>query len=247
MTRHEDVIELLEGYALDALEPDEALTVENHLGDCAACRQRLAEHREVLATLPAAMGSVSPLRLHPAVKRNVMRTLDRPVSRRRRPPPSPWAVAAVAACAVAAVSLIWNVQLSAQLAHQRTVQAELVGKITHDQATVFDVVDSQATTKRILRSVADSGPTAPYGKVFSRSDSADVVAMVNRLPQPPADQRYELYLTRTDGTTSAGGTLPVDADGFSYLVFRSDRAGPTFSHIEVRLGSQVILAWDGSR
>jgi hypothetical protein len=246
MTRHEDVIELLEGYALEALEPDEARIVEDHVAGCAECGRRLAEHREVLAGLPAAMGAVSPLRLHPAVKRNVLRALDRPSARQRRLP-SRWAAAAVAACALLAVSLFWNWQLSAQLEHQRTVQNELVGKITHDQATVFDVVDSPATTKRVLRSVADTSPSAPYGKVFSRSDSADIVAMVNRLPQPPAGQQYQLYLTRTDGSINSAGSLPVDGDGFSFLVYRCDRAGPTFSRVEVRLGSQVILAWEGAR
>jgi hypothetical protein len=156
-------------------------------------------------------------------------------------------VAAVALAAVAAVSLYWNWQLSTELAHQRTVQAQFMGKVTHDQATVFEVVDSQATTKRVLRAVAGSGPAAPYGKVFSRSDSADVVAMVNRLPSPPPGQRYELYLYRTDGTVTAAGSLPVDSEGFSYLVYHSRRVGPTFDHIEVRLGAQVILAWDGTR
>ncbi len=77
MTRHDDVIELLEGYVLDALEPDETQMVEDHLETCAACRARLAEHREVLAGLPAVVGSVSPLRLHPAVKRNVLRAMCR--------------------------------------------------------------------------------------------------------------------------------------------------------------------------
>ncbi len=246
-TRHEDLVDLLEGYALEALEPGEARTVEEHLATCTSCRERLAEHRQVLVGLPAAIGSASPLRLHPAVKRNVLRALDPLTPRQRWHRPSGSAVAALAAAAVAAVSLFWNWQLSIQLAHQRTVQAEFVGRITHNQATVFDVVDSPATTKRVLRSVADSGPSAPYGKVFSRSDSADVVAMVNRLPQPPAGQQYQLYLYRTDGAISAAGSLPVDSEGFSYLVFRCDRAGPTFDHIEVRLGSQVILAWDGSR
>lgn len=249
MTGHEDVNELLEGYALDALEPEEARMVADHLEGCAACRRRLAEYQELLAGLPAAMGSVSPLRLHPAIKRNVIRALDRAHPRRspHRPRPSAWALAAVAAGVVAAVSLFWNWQLSLQLDHQRTVQAELVGKITHDQATVFDVVDSSATTKRVLRSIADNGPSAPYGKVFSRSDSADIVAMVNRLPQPPSGQRYELYLIRTDGSNNDAGSLPIDADGFSYLVYRCDRVGPTFNHIEVRLGSRAILTWDGSR
>src|SRR5262245_12111752 len=208
MTSHDELIDLLEGYALEALEPDEARIVEEHLGSCATCRDRIAEHREVLAGLPAAIGAASPLRLHPAVKRKVLRALDRPPPSRRWRRPSGWAVAAVASAAVAAGSLFWNWQLSIQLAHQQTVQAEFVGKLTHDQATVFDVVDSQATTKRVLRSVADSGPSAPYGKVFTRSDSADVVAMVNRLSQPPAGQRYQLYLYRTDGTINAAGSLP---------------------------------------
>ena len=237
---------MLEGYALQALEADEARAVAGHLEACARCRQALAGYEEALGELPGAVGAASPMRLHPAVKRRVLRSLDRPEPRRSGGAPW-WRAGAVAAAVLLAASLAWNWRLSADLAHQQSVQAELMGRITHDQATVFDVVDSPATTKRVLRSPADSSPGAPYGKVFSRSDSADVVAMVNRLPQPPAGERYQLYLTRTDGTIDVAGWLPVDADGFSYLVFRSDRAGPAFRHIEVRLGAQAILAWDGAR
>jgi len=246
VTKHEQVTELLEGYALRALEPDETRAVEDHLHGCGECRQVLAEYEEALAGLPVALGAASPMRLHPTLKQRVLRSLDRP-ARHRFTAQAWWRAGAVAAAALLVASLAWNWRLSTELAHQRTVQAELVGRITHDQATVFDVVDSPATTKRVLRSPADDGPGAPYGKVFSRSDSADVVAMVNRLPQPPPGQRYQLYLTRLDGTITAAGALPVDGDGFSYLVVRSDRAGPTFSHVEVRTGSQAVLTWDGSR
>jgi anti-sigma-K factor RskA/putative zinc finger protein len=238
--------ELLEGYALHALEPDETRAVEDHLAGCRECRQVLAEYEEALAGLPAALGAASPMRLHPALKQRVMRSLDRP-GRRRLAGQAWWRAAAVVAALLLAASLAWNWRLSVELAHQRAVQAELVGRITHDQATVFDVVDSPATTKRMLRSPADESMTGPYGKVFSRSDSADVVVMVNRLPQPPENQRYQLYLTSTDGTVTVAGTLPVDGEGFSYLVARSDHAGPRFRHIEVRTGSQVVLTWDGTR
>jgi Putative zinc-finger len=246
VTGHDHVTEMLEGYALQALEPDEARAVEAHLERCEECRRALAGNEEALGGLPATLGVASPMRLHPALKRKVLRSLDRPEPRRFGAA-AWWRAGAIAAALLLAASLAWNWRLSADLAHQQSVQAELVGRITHDQATVFDVVDSPATTKRVLRSPTDSGPSAPYGKVFSRSDSADVVAMVNRLPQPPAGERYQLYLTRADGTIDVAGSLPVDADGFSYLVFRSDRAGPAFRHIEVRLGAQAILAWDGTR
>ena len=238
--------EMVGAYALGALDPDEAPTFEQHLVGCEVCRRALSEYDEVLAGLPEAVSADSPIRLHPALKRRVLRSVERPIGIRSRW--RSWLPAAAAACLILLLlSVVINIQLAASLAHQRTVQTELVGKITHDQATVFDVVDSSATTKRVLRSPADTGPSAPYGKVFSRSDSADIVAMVNRLPQPPAGQTYHLYVERADGRITAAGTLPVDAEGFSYLVYRGDQAGPTFKHIEVRLGTQTILAWDGSR
>lgn len=246
MTRHEQVTELLEGHALHALEPDETRAVEEHLRGCRECQRVLAEYEEVLAGLPAAMGAASAMRLHPAMKQKVLQALDRPAPRRFTAQ-SWWRAGAIAAALLLVASLVWNWHLSTELAHQRTVQVELVGKITHDQGTVFDVVDSPATTKRVLRSPADKSPSAPYGKVFSRSDSADIVAMVNRLPQPPAGHHYQLYLTRTDGSINVAGSLPVDSEGFSYLIFRCDRAGPTFSQIEVRIGSQAILTWAGTR
>jgi len=239
--------ELVEAYALRALEPDEVRVFEAHLVECAACRRALSDLEETLAALPDALSDASPMRLHPAVKRRVMRSLDRP-KKRWIDQRSWWAgVAASAALLLLLASVAWNIQLSSALAHQRTVQAELVGKITHDQATVFDVVDSPGTTKRVLRSATDSGPGAPYGKLFTRSDSADVVAMVNRMPQPPAGQSYNLYLTGADDSITSAGALPVDAEGFSYLVYHSDRAGPVFTHVEVRLGLQTILTWNGTR
>jgi anti-sigma-K factor RskA len=48
---HHEIEELLGAYALDAVDADEALLVEDHLAECPRCRAEVAEHREVAALL----------------------------------------------------------------------------------------------------------------------------------------------------------------------------------------------------
>lgn len=56
---HDELSELVAVYALDAVEPDEARLVEEHLTACPRCRAELAEHREVTALL-AHTGAPAP-------------------------------------------------------------------------------------------------------------------------------------------------------------------------------------------
>ncbi len=48
---HEEVVELLGAYALDAVDGEEREVVEHHLQNCSRCRQEVAEHREVVGML----------------------------------------------------------------------------------------------------------------------------------------------------------------------------------------------------
>jgi hypothetical protein len=48
---HDDVVDLLGAYALDALEAGEREAVEGHVQGCAACQAEVAEHREVAGLL----------------------------------------------------------------------------------------------------------------------------------------------------------------------------------------------------
>ena len=48
---HDETMELLGAYALDAVDPDEAAAIEDHLRDCPRCRAEVAEHRETAAFL----------------------------------------------------------------------------------------------------------------------------------------------------------------------------------------------------
>src|SRR5580692_982792 len=51
MMEHDEIESLLGAYALDAVDPDEALEIEAHLSTCPRCRAELAAHREVAALL----------------------------------------------------------------------------------------------------------------------------------------------------------------------------------------------------
>lgn len=56
---HDEIQELLGAFALDAVDPEEAIEVEAHLPTCARCRAEVAEHREV-AGLLAHTGNDAP-------------------------------------------------------------------------------------------------------------------------------------------------------------------------------------------
>lgn len=48
---HDEIRDLLGAFALDAVEPDEALIVEEHLETCPSCRAAVANERQVAAAL----------------------------------------------------------------------------------------------------------------------------------------------------------------------------------------------------
>jgi anti-sigma factor RsiW len=60
VTTHHDIEELLGAYALDAVDPDEARMVEEHLLECPRCRAEVAEHREVAALLTSGTSAPVP-------------------------------------------------------------------------------------------------------------------------------------------------------------------------------------------
>lgn len=112
--RHDDIAELLGAYALDAVDPDEATLVEDHLRECPRCAAEVAEHREVAAML-AHSGAPAPEGIWERIAEGLEEpppALDLPAagraagdvvdlaSRRRGGLPARWVPAAAAAAAV---------------------------------------------------------------------------------------------------------------------------------------------------
>ena len=88
---HEEIADLLGVYALDAVEPDERILVEEHLASCPRCAAEVAEHREVAAQL-ANTGTAAPegvwARIFDALEEQPP-ALDLVVPTRREPPAPP--------------------------------------------------------------------------------------------------------------------------------------------------------------
>lgn len=238
----EQIREFLEAYALDALEAEERQMVEQHLATCQECRRLLDEYHEVVAQLPELLAAVTPERLSPSVKGQLLEKLEksqvptaaeaaeRPRSRRQSPlrpfrsKRRIWQLATAVSAILLLLFLVWNIQLNVALARERALRAE-VADIVGQQELVLEVIDSEQTERLVLMPL--SGASNAYGKVFTRSDMPHVVAMAARLQRPPAGHAYHLWLSR--GTeTKLAGVMTVDDDGFGMLIYEAEQEGPTY-------------------
>jgi hypothetical protein len=225
--------ELLEAYALGALEAEERAEVERHLAGCADCRMRVRELEAAAHKLPQALAAVSSLELPVDLERRVLDgvrpELERPRARRG----VRLRARARAALAGLAVVLVAGSVVSMQLAlgRERDLRSRLM-QVVAKQPIVFEVVDSPETVKRILR---PAGPrfARSYGKLYTRPDFREAVSFAARLPAAPEGRAYHLWLTSA-GRTRLAGVLTV-RNGFGLLIVRGDRPGPTFEHAELTL------------
>jgi hypothetical protein len=220
--------ELLEEYALGALEPGEQAEVERHLEQCAECRELAAELEAVAQRLPGALAVGSALQPPIALREQVLAAVDehkprpaqRLTSRTRR------TVAIALAAALPALVLGWAAgfqQASARESDRRDELARLLGV----EEVVFEVVDSRETEKAFLRTTREQGPFGrSYGKLYTRPDLRDVVAFAARLPQAPEGRAYHLWLA-AGGRTELAGVLTV-REGFGLVVFKARRPGPRY-------------------
>lgn len=215
----DDARELLAGYVLDALDADERDAVTRHLEHCSDC--------EALVTALAATAHELPLVLDaldaPALPASILERLERATAatagRSALPSTSPPSrlrprLTAAAVVVLAVVAVLAAVRSQRAAADERDLRARLVA-LVGQQSIVFDVVDSPHTTKALLLPMR-SGSRA-YGKIYTRSDSRDAVAFVNRLPQPSGSERYLLWI-RPYRTTARAGVFSLHG-GFGYLVF----------------------------
>jgi hypothetical protein len=230
--RHEGD-ELLAAYALGTLEPEEQADVERHLAGCSDCRARVRELEAAAHRLPEALAAVSPLEPPAELERRVLagavQESARPPARRRFRLRARAQAALAGLAAVLAVGSLVGMQLA--LARERDLRSRLM-RVVGEQPIVFEVVDSPDTVKRVLR------PASPrfarsYGKLYTRPDLREAVSFAARLPAPPEDRAYHLWLTSA-GRTRLAGVLTV-RDGFGLLVVRGDRPGPTFDRAELTL------------
>jgi anti-sigma-K factor RskA len=177
-----DVHELTAGYALDALDPAERETFEEHLSSCERCREELQGFWQVSGALAHAAGGPMPppsLRDRILAEARSERSNVVPLRRRRVLVPALSSVAAVAAVAAIGIGL-WATSLSRDLDRARSV-SDVLGD---PNARSIESEDGGADLV-----------VAPDG---------DAVLVVRKLAPAPDGKDYEIWVFE-DGTPRRAG------------------------------------------
>jgi anti-sigma-K factor RskA len=249
VNRHEEVSELIPAYALGSLDAAEAVEVERHLRDCAACRLDLAAYEPVVDALALAAPDAEPspalrLRLlaevaHSGAYRGASSWVAAPAPPAPAPkaaphpqnaPPagSPWvrpAWASYALLILLAASLVALVWLAAR---------------TPEEPPVVSLTPSEV---------------APDASGELRFDPAGGAATLEvwRLPPLPADRQYQLWLIR-DGERDSGAVFSVNDNGWAELPIDQAQSPEDFTGLGITIepagGSpgptgERVLEYDG--
>jgi hypothetical protein len=203
---HEELQELLGAYAIDAVEPEEAVAVEAHVAECPRCRAELTELREV-AALIGNSGADAP----PGVWDRIASSLDEAppelrlvvgTSKRRRVINTVVLGAAAAVLVVVAISVV----------RLRSEVGDLRDARRGDQVALAAQDAMTAPGARVARLTGDN-PTSAIAVVGPDGQGYFVGSALH----PPA-HIYELW-----GATSSGDVIPLGTmNGPGVYAFTAD-------------------------
>ena len=163
-----DVHELTAGYALDALDPAERTTFEEHLSSCERCREELQGFWQVSGALAHAAGGPMPpasLRGRILDQARSERTNVVPLRRSRFVVPALSSAAAVAAVAAIALGL-WATSLSRDLDGAESELAVLGDPSARTYESANGEADLVVTPRGEAALVVRTLPAAPAGKDY---------------------------------------------------------------------------------
>ncbi|MCX4912375.1 anti-sigma factor [Streptomyces sp. NBC_00687] len=207
----EDQHQLVGAYVLHALPPDEEAAFDNHLADCAACREEVAELSAVTLELASGHEADPSPELRGRVLDRITRTRQEhitatgPNGRRGRV-----LRVALAACLAVAAALggvaVWQ--------HQQADEARTVASREQARtAAVTDIVtagDATITTQKL-----DDG--GDISVVASRAQGRAAVVAAG-LPQLGKDRVYELWYAAKTGDLRPAGLLPGSGGGHAQVL-----------------------------
>jgi anti-sigma factor RsiW len=216
--RCEETKDLLDAYALGAVDPDEAYRLEGHVADCLDCWEELNKSRRTAALLSLSV----PIR--PAsdqLRRRIMARAQTDDARAERrsllPRLRPTWRSAVGALGVAAVgSLFFASLLQVQVTGLRGDKNEISQQLTaastelEQQRQIVAVLSASDSEKIPMNSAAlRSEAESVYN--WSRDNAAGFI-VCNNFPALPAAQVYQVWFTTT-GHVEPVATFVPHADG----------------------------------
>lgn len=196
------VSELIPGYALGCLDPDELAQVEAHLPGCQVCQEELRSYQAVADELPLAV----PMAMPPAdLKGRLMNSVAGPQARPAEPATS-WRQRVEQALQGLFARPLWQ-PLALLL-----ILALALGNLL----LLRQVIElSRAEPGTILLSGTEAAPKAT-GVIVLSQDAKRGTLVAEGLPALDPAQQYQLWLIE-DGQRLSGGVFSVDDDGFGTL------------------------------
>jgi len=238
---HDRTLELAAGYALGALDEEDRLLFEEHLGSgCAECEAAVADYAGATVMLAASAPQATPA---PELRARVMKAalaarpaasaLERrvtPIRAPRKPPRFewswPWAAVAAAIALVAGAGWLTSGRLSEEVAH---LKGDLAAErdrnaLLESQAAEVNywarVLTSPSARVAVLARTPDAETTLEGRAIYDPGTHAAVVILRNVFI--PNGHDYQLWAIR--GSTPASlGLVHPDKDGVA--VVRVENAG----------------------
>jgi anti-sigma-K factor RskA len=221
---HDQTLAELGAYALDALSPDERLSVEEHLKTCDACRAELKAMSDTAAALASSVPSRPMDKIRSAAMKQ--RLLERVRAERRVVTPIqsvtipartrqlPWWLAAAASVAFA-VAVYQAIQTGRE---RDAVQTALITETMRSSA----LKDSLAQKDRLLLDMAGADVKVvelvannrrPNAKMFWARSTNRWTMFAHNIPAPAQGRTYQLWLITRTGEKISAGTFAPNATG----------------------------------
>ena len=202
---HPDWHDLLAGYALGNLSPDEQRALQSLLTEHPHLEAELMAYQETLAMVPYAL---APESLPPGLEQTIVTTVTAPPAVRRVPRQRWYGAALAAAAFLIAIVGTDNYRLRQQ---QQTLQTELRTRQTEVEALKQDllaqaesnpnfenVVEILRQPNVILYSLEGTDELLAAGSLLTLPDHSEVQLVSHNLPVLPADQVYRLWSVATE-------------------------------------------------
>ncbi len=203
MSNEQHVTDLLPAYALDALDADEAAQVEAHLPDCAACQAELHTLEAITNELPLALAGVDP---PPALRHKLMARIE---------PETPQPATAVAQQPTFWGQIIAVFHQHKALAYSQLALFVLVIILLTSTLLLWQQVNElsigpQAGRLQAVRLHSTGVVAGADGFMTVSGDGLSGALVLDRVPQLPEDQRYQLWLVKENGERASAALLAVD-------------------------------------
>jgi Anti-sigma-K factor rskA/Putative zinc-finger len=214
---HEQCEDLLPGYLLGTLTPDETAAVAEHLHSCAQCQASQSAYEMVLDRLCEAVDLQAP---PPAVQQRLLSLIE------AEPPPlaaarvqtrrgrwggrvvAVWAAVSIVLC----LGLGWWTWTTWQIVTRMRANEQALVRQLDIQRQALALLTAPGSRSAILSAEGSQS----RGVLLLQETASEAVLIARDLPPLKANRVYQLWLLR-EGVRDNGGVFQVDPRGFGML------------------------------